>query len=82
MAIQIWVNIGSDDGLLPDDTKPSPESMVSSDINLKEISQQIPQLSITKVSLKITYLKFRSNLPGAIGLMVYYVNIMTPDDLR
>ena len=33
--------------------------------SLKVISQEIPQSSITTVCLKITHLKFDSNLPGA-----------------
>ena len=34
-------------------------------IHMRAISQKIPQPSITKISLKITYLKFYSTLPGA-----------------
>ena len=34
-------------------------------MHLRVISQEIPQPSITKTSLKIVYLKFHSNLPGA-----------------
>ena len=36
MATEIWVNIGSGNGLLPDGTKPLPEPMLvkSSDINI------------------------------------------------
>ena len=29
VAIEIWVNTGSGNGLLPDDTKPSPEPMLT-----------------------------------------------------
>ena len=29
MATYIWVNTGSDNGVLPDDTKPLPESMLT-----------------------------------------------------
>ena len=36
-----------------------------SGIHLKASALEIPQPSITKISLKITYLKFHSNLPGA-----------------
>ena len=39
--------------------------MKSSDIHIREISQEMPQPSITKIHLKITYLKFHSNSPGA-----------------
>ena len=73
---QIWVNIGLGNGLLPDGTKPLSEpnvdwsSVKSSDIHIKAISQQMPQPSITKIRLKITYLKFSSNFPGANELTV------------
>ena len=40
-------------------------SVKSSDNHLWAISQDIPQPSITKIILKITYLKFHSNFPGA-----------------
>ena len=70
MATEIWVNIGSGNGLLPDGTKPLPEpvdwsSVKSSDIHIRAISQEIPQPAITKIRLKITNLKFHSNFPGA-----------------
>ena len=39
-------------------------SVRSSDIPLRAISQEIPQPSTTKISLKITYQTFYSNLPG------------------
>ena len=37
----------------------------SNDIHLRTISREIRHPSITKISLKITYLKFHSNLTGA-----------------
>ena len=37
----------------------------SSGIHLMAISQEIPQPQITEIRVKITSLKFRSNLPGA-----------------
>ena len=37
----------------------------SSDIQVMAISQSIPQSSTIEFTLKITYLKFHSNLPGA-----------------
>ena len=43
---------------------------MSNNIHLRAISQKIPQPSITKINLKITYLKFHSNLPEA-----YYPDI-------
>ena len=71
MATEISVNIGSGNGLFPDCTKPLPEPMLTdhqwspSDIHTRAISQQMPQPSITKIRLKITYLNFHSNFPGA-----------------
>ena len=35
----------------------------SSDIHIRAISQEVPQQPITKICLKITYLKFHSNFP-------------------
>ena len=65
---EIWVNIGSGNGLLPDGTKPLPEPMLTdhqwSDIYITAISQEMPQPSNTEICLKITYLKFHSNFPA------------------
>ena len=76
MATEIWVNIGSGNGLLPDGIKPLPEPMLtdyqSSDIHIRAISQEMLQSSITKIHLKITYLKFHSNFPGANKLILIY----------
>ena len=61
MATQNWVNIGSDNGLLPDGNKPSHEPMLterSSDIHLREILQEINQSPIIKISRKITFSNF------------------------
>ena len=44
--------------------------LITSDINIREISQKMPPPSTTKIHLKITYLIFDSNFPGAIGLML------------
>ena len=69
MVTENWVNISSGNGLLPASTNPSPEPMLtylrSIDIHLRAICLKIPQPPITKISLKITYLKFYLNLPGA-----------------
>ena len=71
MTTSIWVSIGSDNGLLPEDSKPLPEPMLtthllkSTDIHLRAVSQEVLPPSITKFSLKITFLKFHSNLPGS-----------------
>ena len=66
MATEIWINIGSGNGLVPDWS-----SAKSSDIYIKAISQEMPQPSITKICLKITYLKFHSNFQGANELTGY-----------
>ena len=69
MATEIWVNIGSGNGLLPDGTNPLPEPMLTdhqwspSDIHIRAISQEMPQPSSIKICLKITYLNFHSNFP-------------------
>ena len=69
MATESWVNIISGNGLLPDNTKPLPELMLtdhlSNDIHIRAILQEMPQPSITKIGLKITSLNFHSNFPGA-----------------
>ena len=39
------------------------------DINIRAISQEMPQPSVTKICLKITCLKFHSNFPGANELI-------------
>ena len=39
--------------------------MKSSDLHIRAISQEMPQPSITKICLKIVYLKLHSNLPGS-----------------
>ena len=44
--------------------------MRSCDIHLKAISQNRPQPSVTKISFKITYLKFNWNLPVANELIL------------
>ena len=61
MVTEIWVNIGSDNGLVPNGTKTLPEpisTVRSSDIHLRAISQEITQKSMTEIILKITHLKF------------------------
>ena len=76
MANEIWVNIGSGNGLLPDHTKPLPEPMLTDHqwgpetFILVAISKGMTQPSITKIRLKITYLKFLSNFPGVNELIV------------
>ena len=71
MATEIWVNIGSRNGLLSDGTKPLPEPMLtdhsvkSSDIHIRAILLEMHQPSIAKIFLKITYLKCHSNFAGA-----------------
>ena len=54
MATKIWVNIGSGNGFLPDDTKPLPDwsSAKSYDIHIRAISQEMPQPPLTEIHLK------------------------------
>ena len=63
MATVILDNIGSGNGLLPVDTKPLPDPLLT--YHPRAIKQHIPQQSVTKSSLTITYSKIHSNLPGA-----------------
>ena len=83
MTTEIWVNIGSGNGSLPDQaitwTKVDWSSLKSSDIHIRAISQKMPQPSITKICLKNTYLKFHSNFPGANELKTidYLKNVWT-----
>ena len=69
MATEIWVNIGSGNGFLPDGTKLLPDidwsSVKLSDIHTRAISQEMPEPSVSKIHLKITHLKFNPNFPGA-----------------
>ena len=65
---KIWVNIGSSNGLLPDGitwTNVDLSSLRSSDVNLMAISFEISQPSVTKISLKIIFLRVYWNFPGA-----------------
>ena len=51
-------------------------SVTSSGIHIWAISQEMPQLSVTKIYLNITYMKFHSNIPEANELTL----IMTMTD--
>ena len=62
---QIWVNIGSGKGLLPDGTKPLPDLCPVAFIWDWGLMQEILQPSLSKIRLKIIYLQFHLNLPGA-----------------
>ena len=64
MVSEIWVNIGSGNGLLPDGTKPLPEPMLTylqispmTDIHLRALSQEDLKMPINKTRLKIAFLK-------------------------
>ena len=45
-------------------------SVKSSGIHIRSISQEMPQPSITKICLKIRYLKYHSNFPGTNELKI------------
>ena len=62
----VYIVLGND--LLPDGTKPLPQPMLPYNISEGNFTK-IPLPSIIKFILKITYLKFNLNLPGAIELM-------------
>ena len=44
----------------------------SSDVHISAISQAMPQPSIIQIHLKITYIKFHSNFPGASEMIIIY----------
>ena len=75
---EIWVNIGSGHGSLPDGTEPLSESMSTyhqlSPVRffLKQF-HDTPQPSISEFVLKITCLKFHSNLSGTNELMAEFL---------
>ena len=75
MATQIWVNIRSVNGLLPDGTKPSPEPMLTYHqwsavaFILGQFHKRCLNHQLLKICLKLTYLKFHSNFPGATELL-------------
>ena len=77
MVTEIWVKIGSGNDLLPDSTKPLPEPMLT-DHHWGPVTfttgqfYEMPQPSITESRLKITYLKFHSDFPGANELIIGY----------
>ena len=66
MVAEIWVNIGSGNGLLPDGTKPLPEPMLRSlGIHLRALSLDDVKIPVNKTRLKIAVLKWHPGLPGA-----------------
>ena len=71
MATQIWVNIGSGNGLLPDGTKPLPEpniclsSKVFCGINRGAVSEEVLMNLIRNIGSKITLVELLPYLPGA-----------------
>ena len=82
MVTQIWVNIGSGNGFLPDGTKPLPDPIMPmlslvrpSDFHLRSISREIPQPLIPKFRLKICCLKFQSNLSRVSELILLAYDI-------
>ena len=64
-------NIGSDNGLLPDGTKPLPEPMLTDhqwspvSFILGQFHKRCLKHQSQKICLKMTCLKFHSNFPGA-----------------
>ena len=86
MATQMWANIGSGSGHLPDGTQLLPEHIVlpsvrSSDIHLGWISQAIPLPSFAKRNLKLAYLEFQSKSPmGQWIKQTYTVSTLLPTD--
>ena len=68
VVIEIMVNIGSHNGLLPHDSNPLPELMLIAHLygpHLRAISQEMPNISILDMSLNITNSISQVNLPVA-----------------
>ena len=59
MAIYLWVNIGSGNGLLPDSTKPLPKPMLTyyRGIHLRAISREVQLNIICNMLFEFTFLK-------------------------
>ena len=75
MATENWVNIGSDNGLLPDGTNPLPEPMLIYHRYCPVTSiKEMPQPIICKIILKINDLKFDLTMPGANELTKWLWN--------
>ena len=66
MVTQNWVNIGSGNGLLPDVTKPLPGPIISEvcGIHLGALAQEMLEISILDMSLKISHLDYSHNSQG------------------
>ena len=62
MAIWISVNIGSQHQVIPW-TNVDLSLVMPNDIYLRPFPREIPQLSITEISLKITYLNISVKFP-------------------
>ena len=81
MATLISVKISSGNVLLIDQaitwTNVDLSSVRSSDNYLWPISQDIPQPSTIKIRLKVTYLKFHSDLPGASELRMVWSDMFS-----
>ena len=74
MATEIWVNIGSGNGLMPDNTKPLPEPMLTDHqwSSVTFIIGQFHKRCLNYQSLKC--LKFHSNFPGSNELKAFTNN--------
>ena len=76
MVTKISVNIGSGKGILPEDTKPLPEPMLSiihafCGILLDVISLRVPKLLFCIMNMKIILVEWFSLLPGANELTIF-----------
>ena len=75
MTAEIWVNIGSGNGLLPDGTKPLPEPMLTDHqwspvtFILGQFHKRHLNHQSLKSVLKLTCKKFNSYFPGAYELI-------------
>ena len=82
MATKIWVNTDSGNGLLPDGTKPLPEPVLTghqwspATFILGQFHKRYLNHQSIKSLLKMTYLKFHLNFPGANELNRVFEGIL------
>ena len=87
MATEIWVNIGSGNGLLPDGTKPLPEPMLTdhqwspSDIHIRAILQEMPQRHQSLNSIWKLYIQTFIKFPRGQWVNLHHRTLRKPDKL-
>ena len=84
MATHIWIDIDSDDSLLPDSTKPLPKSMLTNyqwGLHLRTISQKMPKIFIVDINLKIANITLLPHLLEIGHLFLILIHLQQSHDL-